>query len=622
MSNTNLTDYELPSNAYLGFDAQSVKDLIIQRLNAGGVYTDHEYEGSNFSAVLDVIAYVYHLLIFYLNKMGAESTFTQTQLYENMNKIIKLIDYKPIGYQSACVSFDVSVPENHEFNKTEGLYFIPRFAYINVNGIKYSLMNDVMFSLNENDKIVDGKHIIEEFGDNHVLFQGEVVEHTLAGSADGSAFETFTLIPANNSLKEQTIYVDYSNISIFVLNNKTGTWQEWTETSSLYLENNSALKYEKRLNENGYYEFRFGNNIHGKQLSAGDAVIAYYLKSDGASGEIGINQLDGNTLNYYHTSIYNSIYTSLQPNYTTICDIQTLKTLSFSNTAPSTKFTTPEDVETIRANTGKVFKSNHQLVTSEHIQTYIERNFNNIASSIYVTDNNTYLKDIIPYFYSLGLDSINKDSRIMFNQLKFSTSCNFNNIYAYMVPKFTPVLNDNTLTYIDSNLKQYIVSKMDDVKPLTTEIVPMDPVYIAVGFGVQNITDTIFTNEFSTQTPDDIINSTKLVITRFSNAHNKPSLIKSQACEIIKNVFAQSKLGYTISTIDLSNELLSIEGVKSIHTERNGVIVNGISLMVWNPIYYNRDIHTTISNVSFDKFKYPFLYNSNKLEDYIDIQIG
>ena len=50
--------------------------------------------------------------------------------------------------------------------------------------------------------------------------------------------------------------------------------------------------------------------------------------------------------------------------------------------------------------------------------------------------------------------------------------------------------------------------------------------------------------------------------------------------------------------------------------------INGISLMIWNPIYYNKDIYTTTNSITFDKFKYPFLYNSSKLDEYIDVRIS
>ena len=96
-------DYNLPQDAYVAFDAVSLKDYIINRLNENEKFTDQNYEGSNLAAVIDIIAYSYHVLLFYLNNTAAEVNFDQATLYENMNKIVKLIGYKPTGKQTSIV---------------------------------------------------------------------------------------------------------------------------------------------------------------------------------------------------------------------------------------------------------------------------------------------------------------------------------------------------------------------------------------------------------------------------------------------------------------------------------------------------------------------------------------
>jgi len=67
MSIKNFTEYNLPQNAYATFDATSLKSLIIQRLNESEVFRDQNFEGSNINAFIDVVAYMYHTLLFYLN---------------------------------------------------------------------------------------------------------------------------------------------------------------------------------------------------------------------------------------------------------------------------------------------------------------------------------------------------------------------------------------------------------------------------------------------------------------------------------------------------------------------------------------------------------------------------
>ena len=102
-------DFTLEKDSYVAFDAQSLKSLIITRLNSNNFFTDQNFEGSNLSSVIDIIAYAYHVLIFYLNRSAAESTFTTAELYENINKIVKILNYSPIGNQTSILSFLATV---------------------------------------------------------------------------------------------------------------------------------------------------------------------------------------------------------------------------------------------------------------------------------------------------------------------------------------------------------------------------------------------------------------------------------------------------------------------------------------------------------------------------------
>ena len=52
MSLEDFTDYKLPKNAYLTFDADSLKSLIIERLNENETFTDQNFEGSNMNAFI------------------------------------------------------------------------------------------------------------------------------------------------------------------------------------------------------------------------------------------------------------------------------------------------------------------------------------------------------------------------------------------------------------------------------------------------------------------------------------------------------------------------------------------------------------------------------------------
>jgi len=55
MPTVQYNEYNLPVDGYAAFDAVSLKNLIIARLNANQVFTDQNIEGSNMSAVIDII---------------------------------------------------------------------------------------------------------------------------------------------------------------------------------------------------------------------------------------------------------------------------------------------------------------------------------------------------------------------------------------------------------------------------------------------------------------------------------------------------------------------------------------------------------------------------------------
>jgi hypothetical protein len=148
MSLQDFTDYSLPKNAYLTFDANSLKGLIIDRLNENESFTDQNFEGSNFSAFIDVVAYMYHVLLFQLNTTSNESTFNTATIYENMNKLVSNIGYNPLGDQTSLVNISLSA-----VNLTSNVYTIPRFSSIAANGSTYVSIDDITFEKTTNNTL-------------------------------------------------------------------------------------------------------------------------------------------------------------------------------------------------------------------------------------------------------------------------------------------------------------------------------------------------------------------------------------------------------------------------------------------------------------------------------------
>lgn len=118
---------DIPTTSYVNFDGLNLKEAIRERLTSTGIFTDQNYEGSNLTHFNEIISFIFGNLLFYLNKTSNEGLFTEAALYENVNRIVKQLDYKPVGHQSSTLSFTASASDLNS-----GLYTIPRFSFIEV----------------------------------------------------------------------------------------------------------------------------------------------------------------------------------------------------------------------------------------------------------------------------------------------------------------------------------------------------------------------------------------------------------------------------------------------------------------------------------------------------------
>jgi hypothetical protein len=583
------SQYEVPKSGYITFDTSSLRQLIVNRLNEDGVYTDQNFVGSNLASIIDIISYSFHTLIYYLNRTSTESMFSESQLYENMNRVVKLLDYKPIGFQTSSLTFSCSAQ-----NLFNGLYTIPRYSYVvtNNNNTIFSFNEDITFSKTTNFALES----LDELAEQKLLFQGRYQEYPIY-TAIGDDNEILTL-DINN------ILVDHFNIDVYVKSSQTNTWSQYTKTPNLFLENGNQEKYEIRLNSNNRYEIKFGNDINGKKLQSGDIVAIYYLTSNGIQGEVGPLALDGASRPVrFETPTFNEILTTAfnsQFRYLTNPEMAGIKII---NNTSSTNSQQAETVQQIRENAPTTYKSQYRLVTTKDYESFIKANFANLINDVKVINNWEYVSTYLRYFYNIGLTYPLATERALFNQIQFSDSCNFNNIYVIVLPKTG---NPNATTHLAPTQKQSILTALEEVKIITTETTFIDPVYRYVSFGL-NTQDNTTPSLIDSDNFDLIINK------RENSSRNDISIIRD-VVTIFANYFNQNnlKLGQTLSVQELTQRILNVDGVNTIQTTSSldsNIFVEGLSLNVWNPNYPTNDYFSTQNNVPAEKYQC-FLFNN------------
>ena len=605
MIDNNLVEYNLPKNAYASFDAMSMKQLIIDKLNTNAIFRDQNYEGSNLNSIIDIIAYMYHVLLFNLNQAASETVFTQATIYENMNKIVSLLNYKPTGQQTSLAEFTTTAGTQLDV----GPYLVRKFSYIPVNGYNYALVGDLSFEKTKPNEF-------ETVATNNInLVQGTVTEYP-SYFATGENFEVVFIAFSNLVNPNDGGFIADNTIRVYVKETADNKWYEYTETPSLYLNNISDRVYEKRFNENGRYELKFGDNSNGKRLDVGDEVAVYFVVSDGAKGLINEGDLDGKQMLFFNTSRFNSIVADLYTDVNLITPSQ-LRFLSFSNRYPSTPISDAETVDQIRSNAPKLFSTQNRAVTLNDYKTIVDKNFGYAIASSQAINNNVYVNNYQRYFYELGLSQPNKDTSVLVNQFNFMTSTNFNNVYIFMVPRFGTIRNETSPVSLSVAQKQLVVNELNKVKSASHEVVPMDPIYKAFSFGL------LQSGELPTFQATE---QTVLVLKRSQLSTQSREKIKNDAVQVVSNYFNvdNCQLGQIVDLTKLSNTLLAVDGVGRILTRRvtptNTFEVPTISMIYWNPNYSTVDINVAAQNIPLQVYEFPFFYQQSLITNKIIVE--
>lgn len=589
--------YEIPKTGYVAFDAMSLRQLIVDRLNEQQVFTDQNFLGSNIASIIDIISYAYHTLIYYLNRTSSESLFTEAQLYENINRIVKLIDYSPLGFQTSTLSFTCSAS-----NLTPGaLYTIPRYTYITVNSIPFSFNEEVTFL-----KTTDTLEELTELSQQKLLFQGLYQEYPVQVAA-GEDNEIILLNPGND-------LVDHFNIDVFVKPIVTNKWTQFTKTSNLLLENGIAKKYEIRLNGNKRYEIKFGDDVNGVKLQTGDQIAIYYMASLGETGQVEAGALNQTTPILYNTIQYNQILADVYQNDFRFITIDEANNIRFGNTNSSSTVKEAETPDEIRRSAAYNFRSQYRLVTTKDYETFLQTNFTNLLTDVKCVNNWDYISSYLKYFYDLGINNPSKTERALFNQVMYADSCNFNNLYLIVVPRTV----SNNLNYLLPAQKELINTTIQPIKTATTETVFIDPVYKAFSFGILK---SQLTEEY------DPFDETELcyleIIKRTSSRRDNQSII-NDVINVIANYFSRStvRLGQVVDLRALTQLILAVDGIDTIYTRRvddNSVKIEGLSVFCWNPTYSLVDKTMTTNNVPLRYFEYPYFYALSTLSTKIKI---
>ena len=104
----------MPFTKFTNLDFDQIKTSIKDYLRANSDFTDFDFEGSNFSVLIDTLAYNTYITAFNSNMIVNESFLDSATVRENVVSLARNIGYVPRSRSSAqaTISFDFTTSGN------------------------------------------------------------------------------------------------------------------------------------------------------------------------------------------------------------------------------------------------------------------------------------------------------------------------------------------------------------------------------------------------------------------------------------------------------------------------------------------------------------------------------
>jgi hypothetical protein len=434
---------------YLQISAENMKELIKRNLSENENFTDHLFEDSNLTTLIDVFSFMFESLIYYVNHGASESIFIDSRVYENMNRIVKMLGYNPLGILTPNIEvLYVSRDQEEDLGFVQKI--IPKYTSVDTgltdrfgNQIYYSTVDDRFI----NPILSNSIRIMPETSDTtSTLYNGKWRVYDQTFFADGIPYEEFTLdlIDMEDQTKDNYRLIAHPFVHVYIkrFNSDIDEFEYLyfspLEQGTLFGTEISTISgdedvFELRLNERKRYTLKFGDGIHGSKLLPEDEIFVVYLQSNGVDGKIGSTVLTDSISPGAITTGISGLDNETYLNFIglssdDIISSDDLQKLFIKGSAASSDFENFEDIDSIRDNAPNWFKSNGRLVTAADFRNFIISRYKNSVIDSKVMNNWSYLAEFLGYldrYNKLTLTNARKEN------FPFSDSCDFNNVYIW-----------------------------------------------------------------------------------------------------------------------------------------------------------------------------------------------
>ena len=327
---------------FTNLDFNTLRAQIKDYLRSNSNFSDFDFEGSNFSILIDTLAYNSYITSYNTNMAVNESFIDSATLRENVVSLARNIGYVPRSKKSAVarVSFNVDTSATSALSVKLNAGLV---ALGNVQG------GNFVFSIPEDITVTPNSNKIASFNDISI-YEGTYL--TKSFKVISSQTNQRFILPNSN--------IDTSSIRVEVKENGSSlTYNAYTNIFDVNSESRLFLVQEI---DDEKYQILFGDGVLGKKPGNGAEITVSYIVTNGENGNGAAN------FNFSGTLTSNTGATILE-------GISLLTTIQSSENGDSI-----ESIDNVKYLAPRVYASQYRAVTPNDYKSLIPFLYPNIDS--------------------------------------------------------------------------------------------------------------------------------------------------------------------------------------------------------------------------------------------------
>ena len=338
----------MPVSKFTNLDFDQIKDQIRQYLRSNSNFTDFDFEGSNMSILIDILAYNTYISAFNSNMVVNESFLDSATLRENVVSLARNIGYVPRSRKSAqaVINFDFKFNGNSNTVKlNKGLVCV---GASNNTSFTFSIPEDVIAAspVDQGSNILVNPPRTAKF-ENLIVYQGTLLKKNFV--VNGSLDQRFIL---------ENSFIDTESIRVFVRKGGATAGLEYSRIDNITALDSTSNIYLIQEIKDEKYELLFGDGFFGTKLGDGDIIEISYIITEGKGGN------DGKFFSYSADAVDdagNPLAASVTPIINTIQNAKGGGDI--------------EDIESIKYIAPRVYSSQYRAVTTKDYEAIVQSVF-------------------------------------------------------------------------------------------------------------------------------------------------------------------------------------------------------------------------------------------------------